>query len=252
MMSQAISDDPHFQDSGDTAVTEYRAVSGLALVGLGFGILSPLALLSPGLWILPGVGIVASGLALVRIAREQPALLGRKAAMVGLVVSVLMAAAAPAEWLTYRWIMDREARQIAAAWFGFLADDEPHKAYELTMDPRERRPLDDGLWQEFYIGSRRRQDLERFVDKKEVRALLALAGKALVQYYQTETGGTTDRYGHYAGLTQVYAVTFDDGGRKKTFFTSLRMRRFRTNETGIANWQIDSINGGIRPPALGG
>jgi hypothetical protein len=252
MMSRDSSDEPLFHESADTAVTEYRAVSGLALAGLGFAILSPLAFINPGLWIVPGIGIVLSGSALVRIAREKPALIGRKAALLGLFVSVLMAAAGPAEWLTYRWMIGREARQFAAVWFDFLASDQPHKAFELTKHPAERRPLDDGLWQQFYNGSARRTELELFVSEREVRALLALAKTALVRFYQTESMGTADRDGDRVGLTQIYAVTYDEGGRKKTFFTSLRMRRLRTSETGIARWQIQDVGGGIRPPALGG
>ena len=61
----------------------------------------------------------------------------------------LFGTAAPTQWFGYRWLLRREARQFADAFFEFLRQGEPHKAYQLTLHPEYRQPLDEKLWR-FY------------------------------------------------------------------------------------------------------
>src|SRR3972149_9773342 len=70
-------------DPQDTEVVRYRAVSGLAVGVLVIALFSPIALAHPVLWTVPVIGIVTCVLALMRIGRETPPLIGRKAAPAG-------------------------------------------------------------------------------------------------------------------------------------------------------------------------
>ena len=68
-------------DPQDTEMAEYRAVSGLAVCGLLVALLALVALIHPACWIVPPVAILLCLAALIRIANEDLALVGRKAAL---------------------------------------------------------------------------------------------------------------------------------------------------------------------------
>lgn len=236
-------------DPQDEEVTRYQAVSGLAVTGLIAGLLAPSALAHPLLWIVPLAGILLCALALIRIRREAPVLVGRKLAMVGLMVSMLCAAAAPTEWLTHQWIIDAEARQFARIWFEFLRADEPLKAIQLEEHGSLRQPLDDSLMRTYPPGSEARQALLTWVGQPEIRALLALGDRADFRYYDTEQ---RSRAPSEDFVKQVYAVTYHEGSQKKSFFIRLSLERDVDADEGRAYWQVLGTEGGIRPKALGG
>ena len=259
---------PQLTDDQDAELAQYRALSTLAVVGLIWGLLAPLAMIHPLLWGAPLLGILFSGLALRRIARYAPALVGRKAALLGLTLSLLFGTAAPANRLVYRWLVRREGRQFAFQWFGFLARGQPQKAYQLTLAPKYRQPLDDKLWDFYREGPRWQEELEHYVARPLVRTLLALGEqarasgepirsgptqvamgeKAVVRYYQTTSQWQT---GEGDRVVQVYAVTYQDdqGDERKTFFVALNLQRVKL-ETGRANWHLDGVRDGFRPPGL--
>jgi len=233
----------------DADAVQYRAVSGLAIFGLLVGLASLMALAVPLLWAVTILAIWVNVVALKRIQANAPALLGRKAALAGLVFSVFTFCAAPADWFVYRRLIREEARQTAAEWFGYLRANEPLKAHQLIVTPTSRDPLDDALW-ESYQGSREgRMDIDMFINGAEVRALLALGDKATVRYYDTEsqwTEGDRDR------VYQTFAVTFPDSDGLKTFFVGVLLDRILHPPTGHAYWQVARTFGGVRPKALGG
>ena len=261
-------------DPQDTEVVRYRAVSGLAVGGLVIALFSPIALAHPVLWTVPVIGIVTCVLALMRIGRETPPLIGRKAALAGLFVSVLLAVAAPATSFTYWQLVDREARQFAFQWFGFLRQGDPYKAHQLTAYPEERLPLEEGLREHYAkkpeapgepqdfleppvggglteLASLERdahRDLESYVGRPEIRSLLNLGQKAQVHYYDTERSyhdRTTDV------VQQVYAVTCEEAGKKESYFLQLILKRYPIPGAGRAAWQVFDFKGAVRPKAMG-
>ena len=247
-MSDAEFPEPRLTNHQDAEVVEYQAVSGLAVAGLVVGLGGAVAFIHPSLCIVPLAGVLLGVLALRRIARDAPALIGRKAAVAGLVLSLFCAAAAPSQWSAYRGFMRAEARQAAEAWFNFLRGDEPHKAHQLTRHPRYRLPMDDSLWATYEEGSEAREELENYVSRPEVRALLALGDKARVRYYDTEGQGRVEGRDT---VYQVYAVSYNESGKEKTFFIGLSLERYRLPSTGRAYWRVVRSEGGIRPDALG-
>ncbi len=244
-----VAHEAHLSQQVEDDVVEYRPLCGLAIAGLALGLVAPLAFLHPALWVFPAGGLFISGLALWRIIRGPVPLVGRTAALVGLALSAVSAAGAPSELLTYRWIISREARQFAAAWFQMLAANEPQKAFLLTLFPEDRVPFDSDIWSAYLKSSTMREEMESFLIRPEVRALLALGPRADARYYETERY-TTERDGHL--IEQTYAVSYEQDGRKKTFFISLLLRRLRFQKTGQARWQLVHFEGGIRPRAFGG
>jgi hypothetical protein len=242
---------PQFRLSAaeEADVAQYHAISLLAVLGLILGLAAPLAVLNPVLAVVPLAGIATSGLALYRISRAGGALIGYKAALGGLLLSVACGAAAVGDRLLYQALVRDEARRFAAEWFAALRDGKPEVAFELTRPPADRRPLDDKLAGDVFGDFEAREAVRQFVADRTVAALLALGPKARVRYYETADQGAEPR-GEV--VWQTYAVTFDTESGPSTFFVELVLERFPNAETGQAYWQIMRASGGIQPRALGG
>ncbi len=235
--------DVHITDSQDAELAEYRSLPGQAVAGLIFGLLSPLALIDPTLWVIPGLGVIFSGWALRRIRQSGEALAGRKMAMLGLILSLLMAAAAPGDWLVYRRLVADEGRQFSALWFGYITQEEPQKAYQLTVPPATRQPLDQNLWIFYRNNLKERERFEAYVESSPIRTLLALGPRAQVRFYDT---GAQSRSGQTDYVELWYAVTYEEESEKKSFFVLVAMSREKM-KNGEAGWRIARTQGGGYP-----
>jgi hypothetical protein len=228
-------------NDADTAVAEYRNLSGFAVSGLALGVLSIAAVIDPMVWCVPFAGVLVSFFALVRIQRNVQALSGRKAALWGLWLSLFFAAAAPGEWWASRYFMRCEAEKLASQWFDYLISGQPEKAFQLTVDSKERQPLDASLWEYYRNSPSEWNALYRFIappkedeSPRLVHTLLALNKSAKVRYYDTlyhSTEGAND----YMFLR--YTVTYEDAGSKKSFFAIVRCIRHKA-EDGRISWRI--------------
>jgi hypothetical protein len=237
---------PNPEDRRDDPADEYRALSGLAVVGLLLALASPLAFFSIALWLIPLAGVAVSAWALVRINADDSGLVGRKAAVAGLVISALVLAAAPADWFVYRWMLQREARQYAEIWLRLLRDNEPHKAHQLAVNPAERLPLDTHLWNAYEEASRR-EELEAYVKEPAVHSLLDLGPKAQVRFYQI---GTIDSREGVDSVQLYYAVTFPEGDAKKSYFVRLQLGRVPLDKPRRSDWYVGSCEAGVLPPGF--
>lgn len=178
---------PRITEQTDVRFAAYRSVSGWAVAGLMIGLLSPLALADPLLWAVPVVGGMVCVRAFVQLKQKATDMIGRKAALVGLWLAVFSLTAAYSDWLYFRGRIRGEARQTALFWFELLAKDRPELAFQLTLLPQQRHPLDERIW-DFYVDegkTNRYTALKNYVapgsDEKSpslVRTLLALGDSA--------------------------------------------------------------------------
>ena len=167
-------------------------------------------------------GDAAERLALRRIRRSEPGLTGRKMALAGLLLSLAFLAAAPTDWFAYRWRVRREAAEFAGSWLHFLTTDEPQKAFQLTLPPAGRQPLDDRLWAVYRDTPKLRQGLENYVKVPLVRTLLALGPKARVRFFDTAGQTSGDREDV---VELIYAVSYEEQGEQKSFLVAVQMVR---------------------------
>ncbi len=238
--------DVHISDPRDSEYAGYRALAGQAPAGLIFGLLSPLALIDPLLWIMPAAGLFFSVWALRRIKRNPSALAGRRLAAVGLTLSLLMSVAAPTEWIAYRVRIARQARQFSSLWIDYLTEGQPHKAHQLTLPPRRRPPLDDHLWGFYRNDPRQRESLENYTKIPAVRALLELGPRAWVRFYDTVS---QSRANNRDLVEQLYAVTYEEEGQRKSFFVDVRTMRPKS-AAGGSGWRVVGAEAGVRPEGL--
>ncbi len=116
----------------------YRTVSILALVSLALGLVSPLAFFAPLLMVLPITGAILGLLAVRRIATSDGALIGRTAALAGLVLSVASITAASTRTQLTQYLLSRQARATAVEWFTLLQHGNVEQAFQLMTSSRQR------------------------------------------------------------------------------------------------------------------
>jgi hypothetical protein len=222
----------------------------LAVAALIAGLASPLALAHPFLWLVPGAGVLVSGMALRQIARSEGLLLGRKAALAGLALSLVFGTAAPVRLTSDTWYLTEAARPMADQWFALLRDGKPERAYQFGLLPQVRRKADEStpdLWRYYRSDSGAAAALRKFVDEPLVRALLALGAKARVRLFETawvEHGAEFER------VCLIYAVTFEERDQRRTFFVNLILRRTVDPQSGQPQWRLEAYKGGVVPPSL--
>lgn len=222
--------------NNDEPAEGYRPVSAAAAAALFLGLLSPLTLEYPLFVILPFLAAALALLALLRSFRRSPHLLGRKAALAGLLLASASVAAAISQQFVLEGALDREAAATGLQWFTLLADNHPEKAYQLTLLPDERQPLDDDRALRAFYGKapHLQAALDRYVQFDAVRTLLALGPKAAVRYERLRSESAL---GSSAALELEFVVTFDEAGAKKTLRIALPMQRIVRHD-GKAEWQI--------------
>jgi hypothetical protein len=243
---------PRVTEKTDAALAAYRSISAWAVAGLAIGLFSPLALADPLLWVLPLAAAAVCVRAFIQIRQNAPAMIGRKAALIGLWLAVFSLSAAYGDRLYYRRLIRVEARQAALYWFELLARNRPELAIQLTLPPTQRRPFDERIW-DFYVDSDKEKInwftvLKKYVAPAKaneppslVRTLLALGEAAQVRYV-----GTLDQFFQepYYVVDQLFAVTFLESGRKKTFFVQVRLGRMGQSGEQAA-WRILVVLGGV-------
>jgi hypothetical protein len=185
-------------------------------------------------------------MALVNIRREGR--LGRTVALVGVALSTLFIVMPVSRILSAQVLLARQARPVAEQFLEYLRQRSPQKAIMLNRAPDYRRPIDEGLWLFFRADDDARTELQRFVTRPPVRMLLALGERAQVRFYKTASVATE---GDLAQVDYWYSVTFDDDGRKKTFFIGLLLERKPTTNPDINPWRVKDFAGGIDPGRAG-
>lgn len=214
---------------------DYRAVSGLAITGLLLGVCSVLALIHPVLWLLPLAGIVCDWLALRQMALASPPLLGRKAALIGMALSLIFGLSGPVQYWVHRRALRAEAIELADEWFTALRENQPEYAFRLTRQPttkaaRARPPVADRGSQEEYLKA-----LRNAVHEEPTELLLKLGKKAHVRLFQHDTVWRDEIN---EGVRDLYAVTVGKGSEAVSFFIRIGCSRSQNRGTGEWEWQL--------------
>jgi hypothetical protein len=233
--------------SADLELVEYRTLTPAAIVGLILGLFAPVAFLSPLLVLVPVAGIVCSLFALRKIATSDGSVVGRPAAMAGLVLSTICAAAFLTETIGLKWLANRQAIPVAQEWFQLLAEGNPQAAIEMTADPAGRKAVGSNLVDYYASDETAYKRLQDFVQTPAIRALLALGDKAQVRYYNHLGFGRLQ--GGRWQVAQHYAITFPDSseGKPKTFFMLLSLQKDPTTATSPGGWRVLDYKGGVNP-----
>lgn len=138
-MTEASGSQIQFSAAEQGDLTRYRTVSHAAVASLVLGLLSILALLQPLLWFLPAAAAIASIVALRSISANETALIGRKAALAGLALALLVSAWGVSYAASRRIILYNQARRYTDRWFELVQAGKLYQAHQLTLTLGERQ-----------------------------------------------------------------------------------------------------------------
>jgi hypothetical protein len=215
----------------------YKALAPSAIAGLLLGIASPLAFLHPLLLVVPAIAVGLCAVGLHRTSDPTTGRSGRRAAQFGLALALILGGGAAIHYVSHQYLARQEAEVVARQWFQYLAEGHPEKAHQLTLDARNRYPLDSPLWDAYRVSPELQSSLREFTGEYGPRALLWLGKDALVRPYAVEKQASSRQAD---SIDQVYAVTYEEDGRKKSFFISLTLLRTTDPVSGISSWSVNS------------
>jgi len=222
----------------------YSTVSLWAVVSLSLGLASALVLVHPLLAFIPALAVATSLAALRQIEHYKPAYVGRRAALAGLALAVFFVAAFLSRWVVEYRVAATQARRFGARVVELLATGNPMEAHQLTLGAASRMAPDESML-ELYRADRAMSDgLRSFTEEPVVRVLLELGEQARVRFYATDM---VQASGDDAIVSQIFAVTYEENGERKTFFVRLLLARERRPGESQPHWKLIKVLGDVRP-----
>jgi len=232
-------------DPRDAELNEYRPISATALLGLVLAVASLSAFAHPVMWIAPVVAALVCLLSLARIAQHDPPLLGRSLALLGLSLALVIGGAAPARYVTAEMRARYEAQRLGLRWFQMVARHRFESAFELMMEPLARQPAGEDLVTHYREERAAGKALQEFLQGPVVRAVAAVGENA--EFHPLETAEHSvnsfkDR------IAMLWAVTYDEGGKRKSFLVRLSFERDAKEARHIGEWRLRGITFAPHPP----
>jgi len=230
-----MADQQSLLSSGDDPnLVEYQAISPLAIASLLLGTASPLALIASPLWVIPIAGVATAAVALARIS-ATPALVGRRAALIGLMLSLLFGCAAPAKSLSRRWILHREAHQVAVHWFGLVTGGKRVEAHHWTLTPRTRRGSASAMQNAFENSEELQEQMTSFFAKHPVSSLVD-AGDQVELYWLARVETSGDDKSDY--VVQDYVFTLPSN---RDVPVRVVLQRVRNEQSRRVDWRVVNV-----------
>lgn len=230
-------------DIDATELPDYRPLCVPAAVGLAMGALSFLALLHPVMCFVPVLAIGVNVYALVLLARSDR-MVGRAAAVCGLCLALIFGVTEPVRVISYHWLAYRDGSQFGRQWIQAIQDGNLYLAHQMSVMPNDRKAPGDDLPALYSKSDSLRTELENYLKTPAITTLRSLGTRATVRHYQTERVETDGRHDL---VEDVYAVTYDEDGRPKTFFIKLNMWRNLKSDAGPRLWRVQGPDGAYRP-----
>ena len=216
-------------------LNEYRPISALAILGLLLALAGFAAFAHPVMWVLPVAAVAVCLLSLTRIAQHDPPLLGRSIALSGMMLALAIGAAAPARYAVGEWRTRYEAQRLGLRWFQLVEQHRYEAAFELMLEPPARQPAGEDLVKHYREERAAGKVLQEFIEDPVVRAVAALGDQAELQLVQT---GEHLQNPYKERISNFWAVSFDEGGQRKSFIVRLSLERDAKEARRIGEWRI--------------
>jgi hypothetical protein len=213
----------------DPELAEYRPLNRLSVAALLVGLASPLALLHPMLWCIPAAGIVLAAAALWSIRHAEIPTIGRKGAILGLILSLVFIAAASTRDWTYEYWLKSRGDHLAQMWFEFMRTNQPQKAYDLTVHSPSKHPDESATAKTPY---------QKFLELPPVAKILQLGPRAHpIQAVPTSLG--PEGVFHQT-IFLWYQVAPADKSSDKPYIVQMQQER-RLLPEGREQWSITGV-----------
>jgi hypothetical protein len=220
----------------DTAeVSGYTSVSALSIAGLLLGLASPVCGMGTLLKAIPLAGVGVSLVALRRIATSEGALVGRPAAIVGLILSISSGTAVVSFEIVTRQLRIDQAAEVGRQWIADVLSGNTERAYFLASGGPV--PLEE---EEFGPGG---NPYHRFLNGPTLKGLTSAGKDAKVQYVETVQYSAQGRGEFY--VRQRFVVTPEDAaaaGQVTPVNVVLQLHRRKAPGASYMTWLATPID----------
>lgn len=234
------------QPTADIDVTDYELSTEVAhgqpqvlsIVTLILGLLSFVALFKPIFWLFPIVAISLGSVSLVTLKR-MPKMLGRKAAIIGLVLAIFFGSWAATRFFSRQQWLYARAKRNADIWLQMVQENKLQEAHQLHLRANERAPAGMSL-DDFYSKEREASDDYRSVyDSAPMKQYLKVASRAKLRFegfYDYAPGRM------FNDMVLRYVAEYEEDGDPQELVMNLTVRRYCDPRTGECTWQIYLID----------
>jgi hypothetical protein len=220
---------------------DYHPMSGLAVAGLILGLVSAAAFLSTVAWALAGVAVLVNMIALVQVARSDPPRMGRRAAQVGLVISLFCLAGAITVHLSQSWLCRAHARSVVELWLTKVLEGDMEIADQLTLLPQNRLGGLESLRQEYQEQPFLRDRLEAYKKADAMKQLMDAAGRAsfsLVDVVEQISDAVQEV------VVFRYRIDVQRADRLESFEVTIGATRPEGSSKAVSTWRVQAPGGG--------
>lgn len=234
---------PHGVAPETEIAAEYRPVSVLAVISLVLAVAGVGAVFSTLMICVAAAAAALAVAALWSIARAERPPLGRKAALIALLLSLLCGAWG-VTWRTVRQqVICNEARQLADKWLQLVQAGRLQEAHQLHL-PRPSRQAPGVNLAEFYQNTREpRFEMENFFRENPLDQIVTAGQRGRLRFLECESlqdesyaGSTTD------AATLRYVLDYERDGEPRTVtFLVIIARTVGPEKAAQANWELRNV-----------
>jgi hypothetical protein len=233
---------PSFSSTDAVEIAEYPRISRLAIVALLLGILSAAALASQLMWCLPAAGAIVAVAALQSIARAKENTIGRRAAVIGLALSLVFAAWAPLRYYVRQQILSRQARVYAAQWLTTVQQGRLREAHQLKLAKSERQRPDADLREYYERDQIMGEEFQEFAKEPCIRKIVELGDQVRPRYLRDESiAGESTYRSKLDVVTQLFDLEPKEAGAAETLPVSIQMVRARQLGESEDVWYVRNV-----------
>ena len=226
-------------------LADYRPISPLAIVALLAGLASSLAFADPLMLFVPVASAVLAGISLLQFHRSRVPMLGRSAALLGLMFSILFGTWAAAGSWTRQKVLLREAERVGTIWLDLVRDGKLYEAHQLHLSQRDRAAPGESLdvlyhkKKELENGAHASLAAQMIVSRDIFLGpeLMQLDRQAKIRLLDSET----HRIGSADEVTQRFVVESNRDGQPRTLHVELLLKRFGFSYVRESQWQVDRV-----------
>lgn len=264
-MSELQNSEIQFGASGEESLQDYRPINRASVFGLALGVLSAASLLH---WLLLSIALAAvliSSLALLQIRARHGEVIGRKAALAGIVLGIFFLAFGTTREYSRRGELDRQARQHAEQWLELVREGglpNLYNAFEYRQRYPDRQPvgtdlalrygepgaiakLDSGMVDDQLKDLiMPRENFRTFFDRPLIQELLEAGTTSELTFVKV---AGRNRKGNSDTVILEYLLRFQKDGHPKTTRIFIKMALDYHDNIGEAHWHVAAVDKDLLP-----
>jgi hypothetical protein len=235
---------PHavFSSGQEDNVVQHRPVSRLAVASMLLGLVSAAAIANPLAWCVPIVGVTLAIAALRTLSTENSMVLGRKAALAGLVMALLFGSCGMTRYFARQQWLYRQARPLAQRWIELVREGRLYEAHQLHSPQRDRISPGGDL-DDFYQGEDGAQSsLEVFFEQPPLSEIVRIGRRGQLRFEGDEDIDFAREGGAKSEIVILrYAIDYEEDGKPQTLSFLVSVARKYDAEHREARWNVHEV-----------